>query len=886
MRIANQFRLSTWLSIIFVLFTIVCGLLWASSARETREKQALIHLSIQLNHQLEILNVEYLLQGSKRQQQQWDIVHNQLQQVLSTLSESAPEPRQLLNRAQNDLARMQQLFSQLVSHSQGVRDIPPSHQPFASRLKGQLKTSTASLTEGMSALSHLHNTHLNTFVRESILGLSAILILFVAMIFWLQGVVARKTVAKVVALDRKVRNFSLEKEAAEASVSTGNELDTLTANFEKMAASIDRSQQRLKQEIDKVKDTEERLALVVDSARLGYWDWQIQTGKHAVNKRWLEMLGMAPDEMKGQASDWSDRIHPEDRQRLEPFILQQIKEHRSYAAEFRMRHNNGHWVWILGSGAGVEYDPQTDEPIRACGIHQDITERKQAEAALQAEKELLSVTLRSIGDAVITTDTKGKITSINQVAETLTGWTEQDARGEDSKKVFHIINEKTGEQCASPVQRVLELGRIIGLANHTALIAKDGSQKSIADSGAPIRDASSKIIGVVIVFRDITKEQMMEEEILKGRKLEAVGVLAGGIAHDFNNILAAILGNIELANRRLAGTDAKVEALLAGAFKATRRATKLTQQLLTFAKGGDPVRESTSLPDLIRDSADFILPGSKISCEYRFAEDLWPVEVDSGQISQVIQNIILNADQAMPEGGRVEIHCSNVDDPAKETLLSVHQGRYVRIAIRDTGIGIPAELTDKIFDPYFTTKQAGSGLGLAICHSIVSKHDGFLTVDSMPGKGTTFFIFLPAALQPVSEESTKPQPALAIKAATILVMDDEEMLRNLAKSQLETLGHKPILVTDGEQALNKYQQLQDDGSPVDLVIMDLTVSGGMGGQLASQKLLQIDPEAKIIVASGYSNDPILANFKEFGFRAAIAKPYDLHELSGAILRAI
>ncbi|MBU0943112.1 MAG: PAS domain S-box protein [Proteobacteria bacterium] len=519
------------------------------------------------------------------------------------------------------------------------------------------------------------------------------------------------------------------------------------------------------------------------------------------------------------------------------------------------------------------------------GMLRDITERKEAAAALQKEKELLSVTLRSIGDGVITTDTDGKITFLNKVAEKLTGWSDEEARGQRAETVFHIINEKTGERCPSPVQRVIEQARKINLAYHTALIAKDGSRKTIADSGAPIRNRMSTIVGVVIVFRDVTNEYRMEEEVLKIRKLESLGVLAGGIAHDFNNILSGILGNIELAHFRIAEKDEEAASLLSDAQKATRRAGKLTHQLLTFSKGGDPVRESTSLPELVRESAAFVLQGSKIACDYFFAEGLWAVDVDSGQISQVIQNIILNADHAMPEGGRIRINCTNVVDPASEVLLSAQEGHFVRIILQDSGIGIPPDILDKIFDPYFSTKQYGSGLGLAICHSIINKHEGYLTVDSIPGKGTTFTIYLPAVLSKTVSISEKSKIVVAGKAARIMIMDDEEMLRDVAGAQLIALGHEAVPVSDGEEAIRRYQALRDLGTPVDLVIMDLTIPGGMGGQEAAQKLLQIDPQAKIIVASGYSNDPVMANCREHGFVASIAKPFDMREL-GNILTSV
>lgn len=516
---------------------------------------------------------------------------------------------------------------------------------------------------------------------------------------------------------------------------------------------------------------------------------------------------------------------------------------------------------------------------------QDITAEKEAKKQLASEQERLAVTLRSIGDGVIATDTSSNIVFLNKVAEELTGWKSEEAKGKPSSEVFNIINEKTGLECTSPIQRVLELGRIVGLANHTALIAKDGTLRSIADSGAPIRNPESKIVGVVLVFRDVSHEKRIEEELLKIRKLESIGVLAGGIAHDFNNILAAILGNIELTAFRIPEEDIKSIRLLKNAKKATRRATKLTQQLLTFAKGGDPVREEINLPELITESADFVLHGgSQVACTYNFPDDLWRVEVDSGQISQVIQNIILNAKHAMPGGGTVTICCDNLSDAVPESLLSIDAGDFVRITLQDTGIGIPKEIIDKIFDPYFSTKQEGSGLGLAICHSIINKHDGYLTVDSIPGKGTTFTIYLPAI--PDTGVTTTKNSGIGITpsvtAARIMVMDDEVMLLDVALSQLTVLGHEAILVTNGVQAINRYQELQDQGSPVDLVIMDLTIPGGMGGQEAARQLLKIDPKAKIIVASGYSNDPVMADYEGYGFCAAIAKPFDLKELNSTI----
>ncbi len=557
-------------------------------------------------------------------------------------------------------------------------------------------------------------------------------------------------------------------------------------------------------------------------------------------------------------------------------LFQKAITYGTHTFEWLSRKKDGNIFWTEISLKKTHFKNQ-DFLIAAI---RDTDDRKKAEEELRNEKELLSVTLRSIGDGVITTDTDGNIVFLNRIAEQLTGWNNEAAKGIASSKVFNIINKKTGQQCLSPIHQALELGKAIGLDNHTALIAKDGTIRPIADSSAPIKDQDDKIVGAVLVFRDTTNEKLLEEELFKIKKLESIGILAGGIAHDFNNILSAILGNIELAGYRTA-EDSKTAALLDSAQKATLRAAKLTDQLLTFSKGGDPVRKITSLPDIIKSSAEFILYDTTITCNFIFPDRLWQVDADSSQISQVIQNIILNARQALPENGEINIKCCNIKDAAGELFLSVDTGEFVRITIKDYGIGIPKELKDKIFDPYFTTKQEGSGLGLAICHSIVNKHNGFLTVDSTPDQGTTFAIYLPAVTDAESQRLT-PKPNSPPRSARIMVMDDEEMLRNLLKSQLKALGHKPLLVKNGQQAIDRYQRHQENDDPIDVVIMDLTIPGAMGGREAARNLLKIDPTAKLIVASGYSNDPVMANFKKYGFQAAVTKPFDLKELSSTI----
>jgi len=523
------------------------------------------------------------------------------------------------------------------------------------------------------------------------------------------------------------------------------------------------------------------------------------------------------------------------------------------------------------------------------GLEREVQERLKAEKALRYEKEQLAVTLRSIGDAVITTDTEGNIVFINKVAEELTGWSNEEAQGQKISAILRLVDEKTGAPCISPADQVLATGKITTLAANTLLITRNGSQRHIADSGAPILDGDNRIIGFVIAFRDITETLKMEQELLKIKQLESIGILAGGIAHDFNNILAGILGNIEVAAYRIAGKDEKTSSLLATAQKAVMRATGLTGQLLTFAKGGSPVKDTTLLGGIIHDSAKFVLHGSHVVCRYHFPVDLWLAEVDSGQISQVIQNLVINAVNAMPEGGELFISGANITDPATEPLLAGRDGHFVKITIRDTGSGIAPEIIDRIFDPYFTTKELGNGLGLAICHSIVRKHHGYLTVQSKPGQGATFSIYLPASpVAAIATSATKQppeSPATPITSARVLVIDDEPILRELLKAQLAALGHETVLAADGAEGIRMYQELRAAGTPVDLVITDLTIPGGIGGKEAAQLLLQKDPRARLIVYSGYSNDPVMVNFRDYGFRAALTKPFNIEELEKAMKEA-
>ncbi len=514
---------------------------------------------------------------------------------------------------------------------------------------------------------------------------------------------------------------------------------------------------------------------------------------------------------------------------------------------------------------------------RVQNLSDEIHQRTLAEEKLNTEKERLAVTLKSIGDGVITADTGGRVTLLNKVAEQVTGWDQQEALGQPVTKVFNTVDEQSGKPHDNPVKTIIRQGKVIELGDKMVLISKLGATRSISHSGAPIRDMENKIIGVVIVFRDVTDQLQLEMELLKMKKLESLGVLAGGIAHDFNNILLAIQGNINLSRRHLEQENRAFE-LLHEAEKATTRARGLTQQLLTFSRGGNPVRKAASIKRLIIDSSDFALRGSPIECEYQFDEDLWLVDVDEDQMSQVIQNVTLNARHAMKDGGVIVIRCRNINDIKTEKGFTLPEKKYVKITLTDTGKGIEPSDLEKIFDPYFTTKDEGSGLGLAISHSIVSKHNGQITIDSEVDTGTAVTIYLPAVPGATAQNDMEPDMKTDC-SGIVMVMDDDEMVQRICADMIRHLGYDVILADDGEQAIEKYKELMNTDNPIDIVIMDLTIRGGMGGKEAARRILEFDKDAKLVVASGYSHDPILADYTQYGFRSALAKPFTLNAIS-------
>jgi PAS domain S-box-containing protein len=383
--------------------------------------------------------------------------------------------------------------------------------------------------------------------------------------------------------------------------------------------------------------------------------------------------------------------------------------------------------------------------------------------------------------------------------------------------------------------------------------------------------------------RDITERNKMQDELLRAQKLDSLGILAGGIAHDFNNLLSIIMGNIDLVKDEFK-PGADVSALLAETEKASLQAQELTQQLVTFSKGGAPVKNVSSIKEFVKEIKKSSILGSNIKCEFTLAPDLWLVEFDEGQMKHAINNMIVNAQESMPDGGTIHLRAENFNHTTGGDL-PIPEGRYVKISIRDHGVGILEKHLALIFDPYFSTKEMGlrkgMGLGLTTTYSIINQHDGYITAESEVGVGTTFTINLPAHAKDISEseptEILKPEKP-RVRTGRILLMDDEEMIRDLGHRILSRLEYDPELAVDGNEAIEMYQKATDSGKPFEIVILDLTVKGGLGGKDAAKKILKINPYAKVIVSSGYSDDPVMTKFREYGFIGALPKPYKIKDM--------
>ncbi|MFH0924648.1 MAG: response regulator [bacterium] len=511
-------------------------------------------------------------------------------------------------------------------------------------------------------------------------------------------------------------------------------------------------------------------------------------------------------------------------------------------------------------------------------LQQEIAEHKKSEESLKESEKKYSTLVEQAKDGVIIIQDRVCKFANKAMAEIL-GYTVEEM---NDKNIIDIVaSECKDRETGEYIESCLTSERT-NFSCELKIKHKDGTIKEAEASTEVINyNKKTAIMGII---RDITDRKRMEEELQKTQRLESLGILAGGIAHDFNNLLTAIIGNLSLGKLYLKSNSPTYE-VLTSAERASQQARCLTQQLLTFSKGGEPVRKITAISTVIKNSIDLVLSGSNVRRRLSLPDNLWLAEIDEGQISQAINNILINADQAMPEGGTIEIKAENIIVRAEDEHL-LEEGKYIKISIKDHGMGMPGDYLKKIFDPYFTTKQKGSGLGLAITYSIIKKHEGHIIVESKIGVGTTFHIFFPAVEKEILEEREDEKKKDLSGKGRILFMDDQGDIRDMVEAMLTYLGYEVICARDGAEAVKLYAQMKKKRQIFDAVILDITVPGGMGGKETIKELCEIDPKVTAIISSGYSNDPIMSDYKRYGFKGVLSKPYEIKELSDVLHKVI
>jgi two-component system cell cycle sensor histidine kinase/response regulator CckA len=525
---------------------------------------------------------------------------------------------------------------------------------------------------------------------------------------------------------------------------------------------------------------------------------------------------------------------------------------------------------LMGIATKAYAIPLKDENGATWGgveVIMDITDIRRAQEDLRKSEEKYRALINGMHDTVWVIDFDGSIIDTNQAAVEILGYSRKELSSMHIADIDPNIGD--GTRKLNNKKKLSDKIKIIETIHTT----KNGNQIPVEIQCTAFNYQGKD--ATLCIARDITKRKRAEEELLRLRKLDSVGVLAGGIAHDFNNLLTAIFGNIEMG-KMLLSSQHKAYDFLEHAEQSLETATKLTTQLLTFAKGGDPIKETLSTGEALTEVAQFSLQGSNAKLETNISPDLWPIEADKGQLSHAISNIIINAQQAMSAGGTIKLGAKNIERLNK---------KYIKITIEDKGPGIAPQHLERIFDPYFTTKQKGSGLGLATTHSIITKHGGTIFVDSSVNRGTKFTIQFPAAkisAKTISPSSLNLDQHGPVSSLHILVVDDEETIRDLLGAMLKRMGYKVAFAVNGIEGIANYRKAFQIRPCYDIVIMDLTIPGDMGGETAAQEILKIDPKAKLIVSSGYTTDPVMANYQDYGFQGILAKPYRFSELKKAI----
>ncbi|MDT8317576.1 MAG: PAS domain S-box protein [bacterium] len=622
-------------------------------------------------------------------------------------------------------------------------------------------------------------------------------------------------------------------------------------------------------DIDDMKRDEEEFRSIFEHASLGMATVDLTGQFIQINNAFSEMLGYVESELVG--SPFLDIVAPDDVE----FVKDSCKDFHvgsddSIQFERRVTAKGDQIIWVNMHVAAIKDDE--GKIVRFIAQVYNVTDRKIAEENLLKSEERYALIIEGASDGIWDRDLVNNEVYFSPRWKNILGYKDEEFPNEINR-LYEIVHPVDLEMMKGAIKDHLS-GNSSHYMCEFRIRHKDGSYRWVLARGATKRDNAGNPVRFAGSHTDITERKLMEEELLKGQRLESIGVLAGGIAHDFNNILTGVITNLEVAKDCLSEqekVDKNIIKSLNYAESAAMRAADLTRQLLTFSKGGAPVMERVSVGELLVETASFVLRGSNVRRRCRISDDLWSVKIDENQISQVINNLVINAKQAMPDGGTVTIWAENVYID-KGRLPSLSAGRYIKITIKDRGCGIPERNLLKIFDPYFTTKSQGSGLGLATSYTIIKRHMGHIIVESDEDSGTEFKVYLPAT----NEVDFKKEEKHVMDYrgfGRVLLLEDEDIVATSVGMIASSAGYELEHARDGKEAVQFYRSAMKKGNSFDVVMMDLTIAGGMGGVETIKRLKRIDPLIKAIVCSGYSDDDVMANYGEYGFCGVLPKPF-------------
>jgi len=632
---------------------------------------------------------------------------------------------------------------------------------------------------------------------------------------------------------------------------------------------------------EELRKSEHRLELALKCADLGLWDHNLRTGETNINRRRAEMVGYSPEELEPLISSWVRLVHPDDWGRVwEAYNVHLEGRAPVYESEHRLRHKLGHYIWILARGKIVEWD-KDGKPARMVGTSLEITDRKRAEEAIRESEEKYRSLFADSIDGMCITDSDGTLIDANVSFLRLLGYDRDEMVGQSIVNM-HVLDSENWNLCKS---RLDEAGSVRDCL--LRLRKKSGTESDCLITATVRRAADGSILGYRGIFRDVTKQKTLEKQLAQAQKMEAVGTLSGGIAHDFNNILTIIQGFTELLLAEKSEDDRKGTDLWK-IWQAARNGADLVQRILTFSRK----REINPIPFNLNheiEQVEMLLSRTipkMIEIELLLSEGLDRVNGDPTEVEHILMNLAVNAKDAMPEGGKLTIETKNVT--IDQEYCSMHPGAkpgsYALLSVSDTGHGMDKETLNHIFEPFYTTKGVGqgTGLGLATVYGVVKQHDGYITCDSEPGVGTTFKVYLPVTKAERESQSSIGKLVLPRGTETVLLVDDEEMIRHLGRDILEPYGYTVLTACNGKEALNIYEE---EINRISLVILDLLMPE-MGGKQCFKELLRIDPQVKVLISTGYTSPGTPRQVLDLGAMGSIRKPYDIRQMLQAVRDAL